>query len=746
MAVLETVFAVHNFEAENDDELTFQIGESVIVIHKDDGFNDGWWKGENMRGEVGLFPMNYITFEPCHLLPTPSSSDTTKKSSYHNLSHINTSISEELQNELSPSVRSSYSFTCPVNSMTGPSSTISNISATSSNTNHVLRRSIINTLFLPTLRSNPPEEWDIDQVKIWLNAMNFGSIADTFKSQEITGDILLELNMDSLKELNVLTFGKRFKIHTALAILRDECGYQLASPVNRMSMTSSTYSDDLRFHQRHQSPTSPTVSRYHSPINHRQSSSYHSNLIMERHHHRQRSERDSIKKEFDEEDNGLQSPDSIKSPLSDVPTPVLSPTSNYDIMEASSKNYENDHRTDQKTPNPDSIKDVAMIQTQKRHTVLPMAHRSSMDIYSTRTTDDCGNVTPDMEGWLHKQGCKYKKWNKRWFVLKGPNLFYFKSPKDVRMKGIINLRGYRIVPDETIQPGKYSFKAQHEEERTFYFYTDIDINMKAWISSLMKATISRDFTAPVLSSSMIPTVSLDVARRMRPRPPSVLLYRKENLKNNTNLSPQSYEATYGGYHTPISKKSSASSTDSHTRDIPSVPIDIKSEEEELTNQDSGFDSDQQHLELGSSHNGINTEDDETEPFDYDEEDEGNFEEEFEEKVALSTWTSTEYIQWIHTVCTSVEIDTLSDLRQGDVLIEVLEELSGKRVKQLPTSTVGSINMLVLDNIVAVFKFMSLEGIEINDQFTIKDIFSGKEDKIKLMLQAIIDWSIQSNEQ
>lgn len=101
------------------------------------------------------------------------------------------------------------------------------------------------------------------------------------------------------------------------------------------------------------------------------------------------------------------------------------------------------------------------------------------------------------------------------------------------MKGIINLRGYRIVPDETIQPGQYSFKAQHEEERTFYFYTEVDTSMKAWISSLMKSTISRDFTAPVLSSSMISTVSLDVARRMRPRPPSVLLYRKENLKNNT---------------------------------------------------------------------------------------------------------------------------------------------------------------------------------------------------------------------
>lgn len=36
---------------------------------------------------------------------------------------------------------------------------------------------------------------------------------------------------------------------------------------------------------------------------------------------------------------------------------------------------------------------------------------------------------PEHEGWLHKQSDKYKTWNKRWFVLKGTNLFYFKSPK-----------------------------------------------------------------------------------------------------------------------------------------------------------------------------------------------------------------------------------------------------------------------------------------------------------------------------
>lgn len=50
---------------------------------------------------------------------------------------------------------------------------------------------------------------------------------------------------------------------------------------------------------------------------------------------------------------------------------------------------------------------------------------------SVRRSEDVSSLseTPDMEGWLYKQGDKYKTWNKRWFVLKANNLFYFKSPK-----------------------------------------------------------------------------------------------------------------------------------------------------------------------------------------------------------------------------------------------------------------------------------------------------------------------------
>lgn len=65
------------------------------------------------------------------------------------------------------------------------------------------------------------------------------------------------------------------------------------------------------------------------------------------------------------------------------------------------------------------------------------------------------------------------------------------------MKGIINLKGYRIEVDESIHPGNYCFKAHHERERTFYFYTEFEKPMKDWLKALMKATIARDYASKV---------------------------------------------------------------------------------------------------------------------------------------------------------------------------------------------------------------------------------------------------------
>ena len=122
---------------------------------------------------------------------------------------------------------------------------------------------------------------------------------------------------------------------------------------------------------------------------------------------------------------------------------------------------------------------------------------------------------PDHKGWMRKRGENYNTWKNRYFVLKGPHLYWLKSDnasvrvtsvtrviystcltsQETKVKGYINIVGYRMFADENIDPGKYGFKLLHESDRSHFFSSDEQMVIREWMRALMKATIDRDYSS-----------------------------------------------------------------------------------------------------------------------------------------------------------------------------------------------------------------------------------------------------------
>lgn len=39
----DIVYALHDFDAENEDELSFTMGEVIVILERDDQYGDGWF-------------------------------------------------------------------------------------------------------------------------------------------------------------------------------------------------------------------------------------------------------------------------------------------------------------------------------------------------------------------------------------------------------------------------------------------------------------------------------------------------------------------------------------------------------------------------------------------------------------------------------------------------------------------------------------------------------------------------------
>lgn len=334
-----------------------------------------------------------------------------------------------------------------------------------------------------------------------------------------------------------------------------------------------------------------------------------------------------------------------------------------------------------------------------------------------------------------------------------------------------------------------------------------------------------------MSSSTIPTISLEMARKMRPRPPSTIFLAQNDPMRASSPSPYRNNMSQQFSLMSLDEKAQPIMQFSHQQDIsvngsraPSVmstrPMEQKrilpdnasdySIDQRSRLKDSGFNSTHGGTGLTrsvteSSHSSsgrrsISIASVQQQPmsdatinsnvFYLDEEDEDLIDPEhmsviesnrptpspaaaaYKEKDRFLVETAVlpeqdklpikqdAYVDWINAHI-QINITSLTDLSSGEVLLEFLENLTNKEVLRPIVIPGQTLNAQRMDLVIAAFKFMSLEGVEMDGSCTIRgiynyaiislyqhvligkrllDVLNGNEIKIMHMLDAVEYWS------
>jgi hypothetical protein len=91
----------------------------------------------------------------------------------------------------------------------------------------------------------------------------------------------------------------------------------------------------------------------------------------------------------------------------------------------------------------------------------------------------------EKEGYLIKQGKIVRSWKRRWFVLTGSTLYYFKSKGDAEAAGAIPLQRCTVHVNRA---KKYSFEVGTQQNRTFYLQAEDQTTMDEWIRVIERAS------------------------------------------------------------------------------------------------------------------------------------------------------------------------------------------------------------------------------------------------------------------
>lgn len=713
---VEYVYALYNFEAENPDEVSFRVGERVLVVEKDEAYGDGWYQGTNERGETGLFPFSYTTTDESAALmmlnggfqseqgaaqTAPAAEAASQGTAafgaqdrgvmHSTMNDIENALSElhtaeppqgmsrgleddverefqaraaaraELARNAQKSLQSQEETAWQGPVGVGEPGTISNRQQTLATTGggvkplamfelsddsedevededtspvektapptmpseaaHVphlagpavptaersmppgdaftsqpwpaareTRPEPAPALTLPTVPTAPAvpasapteqpaatgpavvdaSQWSIDDVVEWARSKDMdASVLEKLREHEVNGASLLSLDINMLKEIDIIAYGRRFKLASAI----DELRHSAATPApTRASahmmpaaVPSGVPSGAPTMQERPRVTSGParpapaidipqglSPSAMAAPV----TAPAAAPTVTDKH----LPTRPSLYLRSPQRDEAFQpraappdtpvAPEPVPPSKGYVPEPVppskgyvpepMPPSDGY-VREPMppSDGYVPESRPTSSLPFGDSASLRPVMPNEP--IAQPSVPSVSLDdpAYSGATASDAADRQSVLnrigsiarQGWVKKRGERYNRWNNRYLILHGMDLIVLRDPGADKVKNLIPLHGYKVVSDESANAVGYTFKIVHDTQRTHYFSFEDATAMRGWMKAIMKATIGRDFSQPVISSYSNVTISLEEAQRMRPRPPSPTSRMRVQLEN-----------------------------------------------------------------------------------------------------------------------------------------------------------------------------------------------------------------------
>ncbi|KAJ3353522.1 polar growth protein [Allomyces javanicus] len=503
----QVVYAVHDFKAEDEDEVSFKTGEEIVVLERDDEFGDGWWMGRTQDGQIGLFPANFTS-------PTPVSPTTSESTA--------SAPRAETQNDADDDVRAAAPASAPAPApaaampepptptkhpahresvMGPPPPPMASTDLDSADDDPYealmqdLRKSIdMSTSKLEELRrasdqhdapplpdipahlqamatsytSRPPLTWTVAEVAAWVADAGFAPLAPNFARNEINGEAMLSLTLPTLKELQIPALGKRIQIMNAIVALKEEWGLadengpgSTLGRGRRPSASPAATPPPPGLPPASSVVGPPPTHLSVSPVR-RPSASAASSL--------NRTRSPSLGR-------GSVSQRSSGSTASG-PTPV--------------------HLVPPVPPVPAAAEPVVIRATTP--TAAPAMSRQNMWLPNT-DLPAMALKDPDMAGVLKTlenttgYGGAEGEWKRRWMVLHDGVLYWYKDKAAAHALHAIAIHsGFKIMPDATIKSGRYGIRVTEMNpdagpRKVYLFYTDDGGAARNWQRALTKTTI-----------------------------------------------------------------------------------------------------------------------------------------------------------------------------------------------------------------------------------------------------------------